>query len=457
MKALRRRGAPKVCRRLARPYRSPRRQAAIPAQRAARRRHLPPASVPHEPTPAGSAPPAVPAWRRWLRSLLPVAVVVLALQTVRGQIPGIDQIRPVVADGELAWIGAALLAEIVSMSLFARQQTNLLKGVGVHAGLGGALALAYTRSALSISMPAGTAVSAGYAYQRFRRWGASPEAATAVMIMSGVFSFVSLALLYVAGFLLTFLAAPVSTWRGQPILTPAVLAVSAGTAALLVRHRLRARASLTIDGPVDEEDLDFLAGSPDAAAAHVPGRSTRSGFVRTRLRRLAQLLRDVAAVAESMPRRHRTTALGLSALNWLADLACLAAVAQAFHLPLDLLQLGTVYVAAQLVRQIPITPGGIGVIEATLLAALTAAGAEPAAAAATVLGYRLLSCWLVIPAGLTTWAFMRRADRRTSAGPAAAPAQRASEAPVPATADPALATPSGTAAAAARTPETARG
>ncbi|GAB4058344.1 hypothetical protein GCM10028775_65320 [Catellatospora paridis] len=387
--------------------------------------------MPQEPSPEGSRPSA-PGWRRWLRRLLPVAVVVLALQTVSGQIPGVDQIKPVVADGELAWIGVALLAEILSMSLFARQQTNLLKGVGVQASLGGALALAYTRSALSISMPAGTAVSAAYAFRRFRRWGASREAATAVMIMSGVSSFIALALLYVAGYLLIFLASPVSTWQDQPVLTLAVLTVSTGTAALLVRHRLRARASLTIDGPVDEEDLDFLATAPNPAADD-SGRLTRAGLVHAQLRRLGQLLRDVAAVAESMPRRHRTAALGLSALNWLADLACLVAVAQAFHLPLDLLQLGTIYVAAQLVRQIPITPGGIGVIEATLLAALTAAGAEPAAAAATVLGYRLLSCWLVIPAGLTTWAFSRRADRRTTADPAPA-AGSAATGPVPATA-----------------------
>ncbi|MEU8004964.1 lysylphosphatidylglycerol synthase transmembrane domain-containing protein [Catellatospora sp. NPDC049111] len=436
MKALRRRSAPKICRRQARPYRSPRRQAAIPGQRTAARRHPRP---PEEPSPRTSAALRAPApvWRRWLRGLLPVAVVVLALVTVRDQIPGLDQIKPVVADGDLAWIGVALLAEILSMSLFARQQTNLLKGVGVPARLGGALALAYTRSALSISMPAGTAVSAGYAYQRFRRWGASREAATAVMIMSGVSSFVALALLYVAGFLLTFLASPVSTWRDQPVLTPAVLGVSAATAALLVRHRVRARASLTIDGPVDEEDLDFLATAPDTTDA---GRPARSGLVRTQLHRLGQLMRDVAAVAETMPRRYRTAALGLSALNWLADLACLVAVAQAFHLPLDLLQLGTVYVAAQLVRQIPITPGGIGVIEATLLAALTAAGAEPAAAAATVLGYRLLSCWLVIPAGLTTWAFLRRADNRASTAAAAdlvAEPVSAVPAPTPVTATPA--------------------
>ncbi|WP_196278947.1 lysylphosphatidylglycerol synthase transmembrane domain-containing protein [Catellatospora vulcania] len=356
-----------------------------------------------------------------------MAVVVLALQTVRDQIPGLDQIEPVVAGGDLLWIGVALLAEIVSMSLFARQQLSLLKGVGVRAGLGAALALTYTRSALAISMPAGTAVSAGYAYQRYRRWGAGRESATAVMIMSGVCSFVALALLYVAGFLLTLLAAPMSTWQDQPVLTVAVLAVSAATVALLVRHRIRARAPLTIDGPVDEEDLAYLATAPEVAAAPGgPEPALPSGLVRTQLRRLGQLLRDVVAVAESMPLRHRTAAMGYAALNWLFDLACLAAVAQAFHLPLDLLQLGTVYVAAQLVRQIPITPGGIGVIEATLLAALTTAGAEPAAAAATVLGYRLLSCWLVIPAGLTTWAFLRRADRHTP--PAAAPA------PVPAAA-----------------------
>jgi hypothetical protein len=52
-----------------------------------------------------------------------------------------------------------------------------------------------------------------------------------------------------------------------------------------------------------------------------------------------------------------------------------------------------------------------GVIEASLLAALVAlvaAGAGQAPAAASILGYRLFSCWLVscwliIPAGLVTW------------------------------------------------------
>ncbi|WP_166378137.1 lysylphosphatidylglycerol synthase transmembrane domain-containing protein [Catellatospora methionotrophica] len=417
MKALRRASAPKVCRRRARPYRSPRRQAALPGERAARRRRLPrPPSAPPAATPDGAttAPPATPGWRRWLRRLLPVAVVVLALQTVRGQIPGFDEITPVLADSDLAWIGVAVLAEVLSMSLFARQHISLLRGVGVRAGLGATLALTYTRSALAICMPAGTAVSAGFAYQRFRRWGADRESATAVVIMSGICSFGALVLLYAAGFLLGFLAAPGPTWQEQPVLTVAVLAVSIAGAVLLMRQFARPHVPLTA-GPLDGQDVAYRAAAPQAPAT---GPVAWPGLIRRQLQRLGELLRGVVAIAESMPRRHRSAALGFAALNWLGDMACLAAVAQAFHLPLDLLQLGTVYVAAQLVRQIPITPGGIGVIEATLLAALTAAGAEPAAAAATVLGYRLLSCWLVIPAGLTTWTFLRRADRR---GPATRP------------------------------------
>jgi hypothetical protein len=64
----------------------------------------------------------------------------------------------------------------------------------------------------------------------------------------------------------------------------------------------------------------------------------------------------------------------------------------------------------------PPTPGGIGVIiEASLIVALTAAGAQAAPAAAAVLVYRLLSCWSVLPIGLlcrtteAAWHFPRNA------------------------------------------------
>jgi uncharacterized protein (TIRG00374 family) len=104
--------------------------------------------------------------------------------------------------------------------------------------------------------------------------------------------------------------------------------------------------------------------------------------------------------------------VGYAALNWLLDLCCLIAVAHACDLPLTAFQLATVYLAVQVVRQVPLTPGGIGLIEASLLAGLVTAGAPQSGAAAAVLAYRLISCWLVLPAGLLAYVRLHRRDQR---------------------------------------------
>ena len=105
--------------------------------------------------------------------------------------------------------------------------------------------------------------------------------------------------------------------------------------------------------------------------------------------------------------RHWALALTFAALNWLTDLLCLAAAARAFALPVGLFTLASIYLGVQLVRQIPVTPGGIGLIETGLLAGLATAGAGAAAAAAVVLTYRLLSCWLILPIGGASWLGLR--------------------------------------------------
>ncbi|MES1193619.1 MAG: flippase-like domain-containing protein, partial [Solirubrobacterales bacterium] len=66
------------------------------------------------------------------------------------------------------------------------------------------------------------------------------------------------------------------------------------------------------------------------------------------------------------------------------------------------------YVAAQLLAQIPLTPGGIGVVEAGLTATLALAGVNGGDAAVATLAYRLVSYWLMLPAGLIAWIIHRR-------------------------------------------------
>jgi uncharacterized protein (TIRG00374 family) len=66
------------------------------------------------------------------------------------------------------------------------------------------------------------------------------------------------------------------------------------------------------------------------------------------------------------------------------------------------------FCAAQLLSQIPITPGGLGFVEAGLTAMLTLAGVSAGAATLATFAYRLFSYWLPMPVGLVGAVLHRR-------------------------------------------------
>jgi hypothetical protein len=57
------------------------------------------------------------------------------------------------------------------------------------------------------------------------------------------------------------------------------------------------------------------------------------------------------------------------------------------------------YGLAYVLAAIPVTPGGLGVVEGVLVPSLVGFGATPGAAIVAVLGYRLVNFWLPIPVG----------------------------------------------------------
>jgi uncharacterized protein (TIRG00374 family) len=93
--------------------------------------------------------------------------------------------------------------------------------------------------------------------------------------------------------------------------------------------------------------------------------------------------------------------------DWLTLLAALAAVGQHPRPTLVLLA----FCAAQLLAQVPITPGGLGVVEAGLTGFLALIGVPASAAAVATLAYRLISYWLALPAGGIAWLVHRRRVR----------------------------------------------
>lgn len=94
--------------------------------------------------------------------------------------------------------------------------------------------------------------------------------------------------------------------------------------------------------------------------------------------------------------------------KWMFDFAVLLAVLLALGVdaspPLVLLA----YVTASLLGMIPITPGGLGFVEAGLTATLALAGVGAADAILATLAYRLVSFWLPLPFGALAIPLHRR-------------------------------------------------
>jgi undecaprenyl-diphosphatase len=103
-----------------------------------------------------------------------------------------------------------------------------------------------------------------------------------------------------------------------------------------------------------------------------------------------------------------TLLFGGSILVTLAYVAALAASVEAFGGGVSVAQIGAVYLAASALAAAAPTPGGLGAIEAALVAGLSGVGMRPAAAVSAVLTYRLATYWLPVLPGWLSWHFLQR-------------------------------------------------
>ncbi len=103
--------------------------------------------------------------------------------------------------------------------------------------------------------------------------------------------------------------------------------------------------------------------------------------------------------------------VGRWAFDYLTLLAALAAVGSTPKPALVLLA----FCAAQVLAQVPVTPGGLGFVEAGLTATLALAGVGAGNAVLATLAYRLFSYWLPLPVGFGAYALHRRKLARAAA------------------------------------------
>ena len=101
---------------------------------------------------------------------------------------------------------------------------------------------------------------------------------------------------------------------------------------------------------------------------------------------------------------------GGSALITLAYVGALAASIQSFGGGPGIILIGAVYLGAAAIAAAAPSPGGLGAIEAALIAGLTAVGMHAGPAVSAVLLYRLATYWLPIAPGWLSWRTLLRRD-----------------------------------------------
>ena len=282
------------------------------------------------------------------------------------------------------WLVAALAAEAASMSAFARLQKQLLNAAEVPVRQSQSLAVVYASNAMSVSLPGGPLFSTTFTFRQSRHWGASRVVASWQLAMSGVLSTGTLALLGVVAALAVGGTA-----------NPVGLAVAVLLAFALVYG------------------VRFVVRHPDCL--HAVGRSVLHRVNQLRRRpanegfdRWLETLDQLETVA--LRRRETAVALCWAALNWVADVACLGFAILAAGAQPSISGLVIAYAAGKAVATVPLLPGGVGIVEGALTAALVAGGLSAGEALPGVLVYRLVSFLLVAVIGWTVFAILFRAN-----------------------------------------------
>ena len=235
-------------------------------------------------------------------------------------------------------------------------------------------------------VPGGVAASGAVQYSMLVRAGAPPAAVASGLTASSLLLFGTLLALPV-------LAAPAIIGGAgvDPHLTKAALA----GAVLFVLMVVVGAACAIWDGPLRVAGRAAQAVVNRVRRKHEPVTGLPERLLRERdiiLRVLGHQWWEALLLAS-----------GRWVLDYLTLIAALYAVGATPRASLVLLA----FCAAQLLGTLPLTPGGLGFVEAGLTGTLALAGVGGGAAVVATLAYRLVSFWLPLPAGAVA-AFIHR-------------------------------------------------
>lgn len=311
---------------------------------------------------------------RWLRrgALLLVLFAVLDY-LVLPQIAGTRKALHLLSSIRPGWAIAGIVLEALSLVCYSLLTRSVFPDQRPH--FSWLIRSDLTALGVSHLLPGGAASSTGLRYRLLHEGGVPAEDTAVGMAVQGVGSTVVLAaMLWVA------LIVSIPLLGLHPIYVTAAIIGALVIAATFLAIFLRSHA----EGPT--------TGVTRAVIQRLP----------RRIRARAERRFDVAAVQLRQllaDRRGLRISATWSLCNWGLDAASLWVFVAAYGHRVNLDGLLLAYAVANLLAVLPISPGGIGVIEGVLIPSLVGFGTPRAVAVLGVVSWRLFNFWAPIPVG----------------------------------------------------------
>jgi len=339
-----------------------------------------------------TAPTAGRRWFRrawpWLKYAIGLALAGVAIWALTGRTGELSGASSYLSHLRWWWLILAVAGEAGSLVAFALIQRRLLEAGDVEMSTGRLTAVTLAATAIANSMPAGPVVSSVFAFGQYRRGGADEALSGWTLAAVFVDASVTLALVAAAG-------VTVAGAEGAGLdLVGVTVAVLIGTIALGAVF-LQRRALVWLVSRTVRASRRLVGWPRGELAVHVE-----------------RIITQLTVV--SLSARQVLSVVGWGVANWILDCACLALSFLAIGAGIPWRGLLLAYGAGQLAANLPITPGGLGVVEGSLTIALVTFGGAETSTVAAVFLYRILSFWAELPVGWAAWGVLVWSGRRVA-------------------------------------------
>ena len=287
---------------------------------------------------------------------------------------------------QLGWVVVAVLVEVVSYAARGAACAVVLRRGGGGAGPITLGAATLAGDAAAYCLPFGFAASGVVMVGVLRRRQVSAVVAGWMFAVSSVLYVGAVTVMTIVAVQIAGDDDPVPGLQTISVVLLGVLALVGAGYALMRRPAARARMARAFPGI-----------RPARAGSRIPL------VVRSRVIEWARQLRRVRLTPAA-----GLAAFALMLVSWITDVAVLALAFVALGATPPWTGLLLAYCAGQIAASMPVTPGGIGVVEGSITLALVAFGGSATITLAAVLLYRLIAYWGCIPAGGLVWLALRR-------------------------------------------------